>query len=204
MLALFLKGLLIGFSIAAPVGPIGILCINRTLASGLSAGLISGLGAALADGVYGCIAGFGLVAVSSFLLAQEGFIRLIGGAFLIYLGIKIVLTSAPVRETADQAKTLWQDFSSTFFLTLTNPATIISFLAIFAGLGVVDANANYLEAISIVLGVFLGSFIWWCFLTILISSIHHKLNSKILKWINYFSGFILVSFGLIAIAGIVI
>src|SRR5689334_18827831 len=105
MIDFFIKGVLIGFSIAAPVGPIGILCINRTLGSGLRAGLISGLGAALADAVYGCIAGFGLVSISQFLLAQESIIRLIGGAFLLYLGGKIFLASTKPKQTADKANT---------------------------------------------------------------------------------------------------
>lgn len=201
MLLLLIKGLLIGFSIAAPVGPIGILCINRTLASGLRAGLLSGTGAAVADAVYGCIAGFGLVSLSKFLIAQEGIIRLLGGAFLIYLGIKIFLSSGPVKQTTDQANTLFQDFYSTFFLTLTNPATIISFIAIFASLGLVEVNANYIEASAIVLGVFLGSLVWWCILCIGIASVHHKLNAGVLKWINTLSGVILISFGLLAILG---
>lgn len=199
MLALFIKGFLIGLSIAAPVGPIGILCINRTLASGLRAGLLSGVGAAVADAVYGCIAGFGLVSLSQFLIAQEIWIRLLGGAFLLYLGVKIFLSSGPVKQTNDQANTLFQDFYSTFFLTLMNPATIISFIAIFASLGIVEVNTNYTEASTIVLGVFLGSLLWWCILSIGIASIHHKLNTVVLKWINYFSGVILVSFGLLAI-----
>jgi len=165
MVILFIKGFLIGLSIAAPVGPIGVLCINRTLASGLMVGLFTGLGAAVADAIYGCIAGFGLVAVSKLLLSQQTIIQLVGGAFLLYLGMKTFIASSPVKSTPDHARTLWQDFSSTLFLTLTNPATIISFIAIYTSLGIVEANANYMEAVIIVLGVFVGSLAWWCVLS---------------------------------------
>ena len=198
MLMLFLQGLLIGFSIAAPVGPIGLLCINRTLASGRMAGLISGTGAALADAFYGSIAGFGLVSISQFLLKQKMAIHIVGGLFLIYLGVKTILASSKPKALTDTANTLWKDFTSTFFLTLTNPTTIISFIAIYASLGIVDADANYVEALVIVLGVFLGSFLWWTFLSTGISLVRHKLSENALKWINVFSGMILIGFGVYA------
>jgi threonine/homoserine/homoserine lactone efflux protein len=199
MFSLFIKGCVIGISIAAPVGPIGVLCINRTLKTGLMAGLSTGLGAALADAVYGCIAGFGLVAVSQFLLAQQMWIRLIGGAFLLYLGIKTFASSTSPKEIPDQAKTLWRDFTSTFFLTLTNPMTIISFIAIYASLGVVEANANYQEALIVVIGVFAGSLLWWLLLSTSINLIRHKLSKDILIWINRFSGLILFAFGIFSL-----
>ena len=122
---LFIKGLMIGFSIAAPVGPIGILCINRTLAMGLGAGLSSGLGAALADALYGCIAGVGRVSLSSLLLNQQKIITLVGGAFLLYLGLRTILNRSAPNQILDTANSIWRDFSSTFLLTLTNPATLI-------------------------------------------------------------------------------
>jgi threonine/homoserine/homoserine lactone efflux protein len=196
---LFLKGFLIGFSIAAPVGPIGVLCINRTLTGGLAVGLLTGLGAASADAIYGCIAGFGLVAISKFLLSQQTAIQLVGGVFLLYLGVKTSLASPQVVAASDRATTLWQDFSSTLFLTLTNPATIISFIAIYASLGIVERNANYMEALVIVLGVFLGSLTWWCILSSCISLIRHKLSEATMVWINQLSGTILIIFGLLSL-----
>lgn len=199
MLSLFIKGFLIGLSIAAPVGPIGILCINRTLAAGLTVGLVTGLGAAVADAIYGCIAGFGLVAVSKFLLSQQTIIQLVGGAFLLYLGIKTFLAAPQVRSISDRATTLGQDFSSTMFLTLTNPATILSFIAIYTSLGIVETNASYTEALVIVLGVFLGSLAWWCALSTGISLIRHKLSDATMAWINRLSGIILIVFGVIAL-----
>lgn len=199
MFSLFIEGLLIGFAIAAPVGPIGVLCINRTLRGGLIVGLLSGLGAAVADAVYGCIAGFGLVSLSKFLLSQQTLIRLVGGAFLIYLGIKTFLASPSSTAKVHRANTLWQDFSSTFFLTITNPATILSFIAIYASVGIVDAKANYQDALMIVFGVFLGSLLWWGILCSSINLIHHKLNNTALVWINRLSGLILFFFGILAI-----
>jgi threonine/homoserine/homoserine lactone efflux protein len=139
----FLRGLLIGFSIAVPVGPIGVLCIRRTLTQGRLSGLLSGLGAATADAVYGSIAGFGLTFISSLLVDQAGWLRLIGGAFLCYLGVKTCLTP-PAAETANSsAYGLWGAYASTVFLTLTNPATILSFVAVFAGLGLAGTSGDY-------------------------------------------------------------
>lgn len=203
-MSLFLKGFMIGLSIAAPVGPIGVLCINRTLRQGLIVGLFSGLGAAVADALYGCIAGFGLVAIAGFLLGVKMPIQLVGGAFLIYLGIKTYLSSTNNMSAPDKASTLWQDFSSTLLLTLTNPATILSFIAIYSSLGIVDSDASYHEAIVIVLGVFIGSLAWWCVLSSGISIIRHKLSQNTLKWINRFSGVILLAFGLLSISGLTV
>ena len=133
-ISFFLQGLIIGFSIAAPVGPIGALCIHNVLAKGWVLGFVTGLGAATADAIYGCIAGFGLTAVSNFSIDRQIWLRLIGGAFLCYLGIK-TFVSRPTQQAASiQSKTFANTYASTFFLTLTNPITIISFVAIFSGL----------------------------------------------------------------------
>lgn len=199
MLSLFIKGFIIGLSIAAPVGPIGVLCINRTLSAGLMGGLFTGLGAAVADAIYGCIAGFGLVAVSKFLVSQQTMVQFVGGAFLLYLGIKTYFASPRTSSTPDRARTLWQDFSSTLFLTLTNPATILSFIAIYTSLGIIESGANYSEALVIVLGVFLGSLAWWCVLSAGINLVRHKLSKTAMAWINRFSGIILIIFGAIAL-----
>jgi threonine/homoserine/homoserine lactone efflux protein len=167
----FLQGLLLGLSIAAPVGPIGVLCIRRTLALGQRVGLVSGLGAATADGVYGSIAGFGLTAVADFLTHQAFWLRLGGGLFLGYLGITTFVAKpeeaiAPdATATTTTASSLLAAYSSTLLLTLTNPATIFSFVAIFAGLGLVDAGRDYATAGVLVLGVFGGSALWWWLLS---------------------------------------
>ncbi len=190
------KGLLIGFSIAAPVGPIGVLCIRRSLTYGKKTGFISGLGAATADAVYGCIAGFGLTLISNFLVSQQVILKSVGGLFLCYLGLKTFLEK-PATEPATSTQ-MAGAFASTFFLTLTNPMTILSFLAIFAGLGLATAT-DALDAIILVLGVFMGSASWWLLLTSGVSRFREKFSDRILKAVNPISGIIILSFGLIAL-----
>jgi threonine/homoserine/homoserine lactone efflux protein len=195
------KGLIIGFSIAAPVGPIGILCIKRTLSSGRLVGLASGLGAATADALYGCIAAFGLTIVSDFLIHQQGWLRLLGGVFLCYLGIKTFF-SHPTDSTQQSSQLgLLNAYGSTFLLTLTNPLTILSFAAIFAGLGLADANADYSSATITVLGVFLGSASWWILLSTGVSIFRTRFTTVALLWVNRISGLIISGFGIVALFG---
>lgn len=201
-LSFLIKGLLIGLSIAAPVGPIGVLCIRRTLAKGLISGLVSGLGAATADAFYGAVAGFGLAFISNFLISQQFWLRLIGGVFLVGLSIKIFL-SKPSRETeSNEDNAAVGDYASTLFLTLTNPATILSFAAIFAGLGLGSTNGSYLSASVLVLGVFSGSALWWLILSGGVNALRRKLNEKALAWVNRISASIILTFGAIALNGI--
>jgi threonine/homoserine/homoserine lactone efflux protein len=194
-----LRGFIIGLSIAAPVGPIGVLCIRRTLNNGRAAGLISGLGAASADAIYGCIAGFGLTFVSNFLVGQQFCLRLLGGLFLCYLGVKTFLTKATDRAAAAKANGLAGMYASVFFLTLTNPMTIISFAAVFAGLGLTSSNGNYATAALLVSGVFLGSASWWLILSSLVSIFRARFQAQGLQWVNRISGLIIAGFGLFAL-----
>lgn len=200
----FLKGLIVGFAIAAPVGPIGILCIQRSLQNGFKVGLMTGLGAALADGTYGLIAGFGLTALSSMLINHQFWIRLIGGIFLLYLGIKILLTPAYEKSTHGKPdKSPWHAFATTYFLTLTNPMTILSFVALFAGLGL-GTNTDYHNAILLVIGITLGSAAWWLLLSGGVAYIlHHRINPKTMRAINSLSGIIMLIFGSIALKSLV-
>jgi threonine/homoserine/homoserine lactone efflux protein len=195
----FLRGLAIGFSIAAPVGPIGVLCIRRTLAEGRAPGLVSGLGAATADAFYGCVAGFGLTFISNILIGQQLWIRLIGGMFLCYLGLKTFFAS-PARQAAPiEGKGLVVAYTSTLVLTLTNPLTILSFAAIFAGLGVASTEGSYISAAVLVLGVFMGSALWWFILSFVVGLVKTKLNITGLQWVNRISGIIIAGFGLVAL-----
>lgn len=190
-----LKGLLIGFSIAAPVGPIGVLCIRRTLTQGRWAGLLSGLGAATADAVYGSIVGFGLTVISNLLLSQQFWFSLLGGIFLCYLGGR-TFAAQPAKKAAQTNRSGFMGaYASTFLLTLTNPATILSFAAIFAGLGVASAG-NPLSAAILVLGVFLGSGLWWLVLSAGVSLFRTKFTPERLHWVNRISGVIIAGFGL--------
>lgn len=196
---IFLKGIIIGFSIAAPVGPIGVLCIRRTLTEGRLVGLLSGLGAATADAFYGSIAGFGLTVISGLLIRQQFWLGLMGGLFLCYLGYK-TFVSAPAQTAAKaEGQGLLQAYASTLFLTLTNPATILSFAAIFAGLGLVSGEANYLSAGTLVLGVFLGSALWWLLLSGGVSLLRSQFTPSRLVWVNRASGIIIAGFGLVVL-----
>ena len=194
-----IKGFIIGFSIAAPVGPIGVLTIKRTLTEGRISGFVTGIGAAFADAAYGAVAGFGLIAISSFLVSQEFAIKLIGGLFLFYLGVRSFLSKPATEEAAVASKGLLNNFVSTFFLTLTNPSTIVSFIAIFAGLGLASATANYFSSMAIVFGVFIGSALWWFILSSIVSFFRHKITPDRLVWVNRLSGIVLGSFGVFAL-----
>ena len=199
---LFLKGLIIGISIAAPVGPIGILCIRRTLAEGRLAGLATGLGAATADAIYGSIAGFGVTLVSAFLIEQQGWIRLIGGAFLIYLGLRTFLARPAEGGSPLRPGSLLNQYISTFFLTLTNPLTILSFAAIFTGLGLGMATDDYSAAGLLVAGVFTGSALWWLILSGGMSLMRKQVSPVAMRWINRISGSIILGFGIAALVSV--
>ncbi len=201
-ISFFIKGLIIGFSIAAPVGPIGVLCIQRTIAHGKTSGLLTGLGAATADGFYGAVAAFGLTVVSSFLVGQQFWFRLIGGAFLLYLGIKTFLSKPAEKAATENHKGLFSDYLSTVFLTLTNPTTILSFVAVFAGLGLGSMNGNTSSAIFMVAGVIMGSALWWFILSGGVGLFRTKFNTSTLAIVNKFSGMIIFIFAILAFVSI--
>ena len=196
--ALFFKGLIIGFAIAAPVGPIGILCIRRSLAEGRIFGFASGLGAATADAIYGAIAAFGLTIISSFLVEQQIWLRLLGGLFLLYLGVRTFFAKPVNTEISQAEETLLGAYGSTFFLTLTNPLTILSFAAIYSGLGLAGQGGG-LAAVLMVLGVFCGSAAWWFLLSFGSGLFTGKLTPRSLLWINRISGAIIAGFGAVSL-----
>jgi threonine/homoserine/homoserine lactone efflux protein len=196
---LFFKGFIIGFSIAAPVGPIGILCIQRTLAGGNVQGLVTGLGAATADAIYGFIAAFGLTFISNFLVEQSIWIRLIGGLFLCYLGIRAFLSKPQSQVLSVTNRNTISSYGTTFFLTLTNPMTILFFAGVFAGLGMVSESIQYTSAGLMVIGVFIGSGAWWLILSGATSILRNKINERKLAWVNKISGFVILAFGVGAV-----
>jgi threonine/homoserine/homoserine lactone efflux protein len=189
---LFLKGLLFGFLLAATVGPMWVLCFRRTVAQGALAGFVSGMGIAVADGIYGAIAAFGLTAISGFLLQHGFWIGLVGGVFLLYLGIKTLLSHPEMKETNGSPVGLAQGFLSTLGLTLANPPTILAFAAIFAGLGLV--TSDYATAALVVLGVFLGSASWWILLAAGAGWLRGRIGPKLFRAINVFSGLSILGF----------
>ncbi len=201
--SILLKGVVLGFSIAAPVGPIGVLCIRRTLADGRAHGLVSGLGAATADAIYGTIAAFGLSFISEVLIGQQNWIRLIGGAFLCYLGLRTLLSRPAEQAAQASGRGLVGAYTSTLFLTITNPATILSFAAIFAGLGIASGvGGDYGTAALLVLGVFMGSALWWFLLSGGVSLFRNRFSLRAMGWVNRGSGLIIIGFGLLALVSL--
>jgi threonine/homoserine/homoserine lactone efflux protein len=197
------RGLVLGFAIAAPVGPIGVLCIRRTLASGRVNGLVSGLGAATADMLYGAVAAFGLTAVSSLLLRERVWIHLIGAVFLAYLGVRTLLARpAALTKGAAGGAGLAGAYASTLGLTLTNPATIISFAAVFAGLGVAGPHASYAAAALMVAGVFCGSALWWVVLSGGVNLLRARVTPRVLRGVNVVSGVILLGFAVVSLLSV--
>lgn len=190
-----IKGMILGLSIAAPLGPIGILCINRTILFGKCIGMISGLGAATADAIYGMIASIGLTFVSIIIVNQQHWFQLVGAIFLSYLGFRI-FTSKNAYETTSAPKNMhMKAFTSTLFLTLTNPMTILSFATVFSGLGIASNNVVFTSKMLLVVGVFLGSSLWWVFLSSTVDKFHIHLNQFSII-INKISGVILFIFSI--------
>jgi threonine/homoserine/homoserine lactone efflux protein len=197
-LVALLRGVALGLAIAAPVGPIGVLCIRRTLADGRTAGLVSGLGAATADAAYGAIAAFGLTLVSSLLLGARLWVHLAGALFLCYLGVRTALARPASEPASASAKGLAGAYASTLALTLTNPATILSFAIVFAGLGLAGGSPS--TAGLTVLGVFTGSALWWLALSTGVGLLRARFTPGALRWVNRLSGAVLIGFGIVALA----
>lgn len=198
--SLIVRGFILGFAIAAPVGPIGLLCIQRTLNQGQLVGLASGLGAATADAFYGAVAAFGLTLVSAFLIEQQFWLALVGGLFLCYLGVRTFLASPAERAANSEAKGIGGAYMSTFLLTITNPMTILAFIAIFAGAGLATAGGDAFAAAWMVVGVFLGSAAWWFLLSGGVALLRSHINGTVLLWVNRAAGAILLIFGVLAIS----
>jgi threonine/homoserine/homoserine lactone efflux protein len=196
LLIFLLKGIAVGIVIAVPVGPVGVLCVRRTIFEGKLAGFVSGLGAATADALFGFIAAFGLTFVSDWLLGYQHWLRLAGGCYLLYLGGAALLAR---RETELQQKPDTEDFLrnylSTFALTLTNPITILAFLGIFSAIGLAGEQATLGRAAILVFGVWLGSLLWWLALTFGLGLVFRSLVPRHLVWINRGSGIILLFSG---------
>jgi len=199
---ILIRGIIIGFSIAAPVGPIGVLCIRRTLAHGRAVGFVSGLGAATADGFYGAVAALGLTVVSGFLLEERLWLRLVGGGFLCYLGIRTFLARPAAQAAPGGGTSLAGAYLSTLLLTLTNPLTILSFAAVFAGLGLGSAGRDYASAAAMVLSVFSGSALWWLTLAAGVGLLRARVGPGILVWVNRLSGTIIAGFGVAALLSV--
>ena len=198
-MSFFFQGLLIGLAIAAPVGPIGVLCIKRSLTDGRLVGFVTGLGAATADAAYGCVAAFGLTALSSFMVGQRVWLGFVGGLFLCFLGVRTFLATprdAVVAPTGDQIASA---YFSALVLTMTNPMTIMSFIWVFAGLGL-GMTPEYATASMLVAGVFTGSALWWLLLSGGIGLLRDRVNVGFMRVVNRCSAGIIFGFGVYALA----
>jgi threonine/homoserine/homoserine lactone efflux protein len=200
-LELFSRGMIIGLSIAAPIGPIAILCIRRTLTEGKVCGLMSGFGAASADATYAAIAAFGLTAISGFLVSQSLWLHLAGGILLLYLGMRTVLSRTSGLSPTAKDHSIAGAYASTYILTITNPMTILYFLAVFAGLGLSGPAGDWASAGFLVLGVFAGSALWWSGISGGIGLFHAKLTPRAMAWINRFSGLVILGFAIAVLVG---
>jgi len=200
-LTIFLKGIFVGFAMAVPIGPIGIMCIRKTLTEGRLRGLVIGLGAATADMLYGCVAAFGLTIISNTLVSQKIWIRLIGGALLLFLGVRTFRALPADPKIPIKSSGILRSYLTTVFLTLTNPMTIFAFIAIFAALGLGN-GLGYFSAAALVVGVFIGSSLWFLSLSSGATLFRKKLDLVGLRWVNKIAGVLIIISGIIAIVSL--
>ena len=202
-LHLIASGLAIGFLTAAPIGPVNLVCIHRTLARGRLHGFLAGLGAAAADGLFAAVAAFGLTAVADWLSEHDFWLRVAGGIFLLALGARTVTADPPGPDASrDDGRDLLHATGFTFLLTVTNPVTILGFAALFAGAGVASDTRDTASALSLVAGVFSGSGLWWLCLAVGIGFFHGRLSRPALRRINQVSGAAILAFGVAALASV--
>jgi threonine/homoserine/homoserine lactone efflux protein len=190
----FLRGSILGFSVAAPIGPIGLLCIHRTLHDGRLTGFVSGLGAAAADALYATVAAFGLSALTRALVENETWIHGVAGAVLVLLGLKIALSRPAERRAQASGSGVARAFAVTFALTITNPLTILSFLGLFAGIQR-GSEISGLGAVLLVAGVFGGSAAWWLILSTAVSLLRARIDARRLRWVNVLAGVAILGLG---------
>lgn len=201
-MALFLKSILVGFCMSAPVGPIAVLCIRRTLVFGRASGLVAGLGAATADSLYAMLAGLGMTLVANLLLEYHGVLRGLGGVALVAMGVTTWRSPVGCTRLPGASRGFWSTYVSTLLLTLANPLTIFLFAAVFAGVGMDRFSLSYHMAGLLVGGVFLGAVLWWFLLSAFIDYLRDKVNRHVLEILNRISGALIVLFGLAAICSI--
>ncbi|PLX19821.1 MAG: lysine transporter LysE [Marinilabiliales bacterium] len=205
-LGFFIKGLIVGFLASIPLGPVGVLCIQRTINKGRFSGIISGMGADTVDSFFALVAALGLTFIINFIEEQQFFIQIIGGGVVVFLGAKIFYTNPvkQIRRHRRKKNKLIEDYFSVLFLTISNPLAIFLFVAAFAGIGIVSSKDNSLDSSLIVGGVFVGAMAWWAILTFFIDLFRKRFRLKQLWWINKIAGVILVIFGALAMLTIFI
>ncbi len=198
----FLKGLIIGFGMAVPIGPVGVLCIRKTLIGGHLRGLVIGLGAATADSLFGSIAAFGLTFVSDVITSQHFWLRLVGGGILLFLGIRTFRAKRKDPVIPYENRGLLGSYISAFLLVLTNPVTIFAFVAVFAAFGL-GHKLFVVSACILVLGVFTGSGLWFLVLSYVATIFRKKLDSDGLRWVNRIAGVLIILSGAAALVSLI-
>lgn len=196
-MSLLLKGLIVGFCLAAPVGPIAALCVQRTISKSWLSGLVSGLGAAVADAFYGAVAAFGATIISEFLIAERSWMQRIGGVILIFMGLRLFLTKAIEEKNETNGKGLAGDFLSTFLLTLTNPMTFVAFAAVFTTMGIGAVRGRPILTAELVGGVFLGSELWWLVLCGGAHALRKHFDFRKLTTMNRATGIFVIGVGVV-------
>jgi threonine/homoserine/homoserine lactone efflux protein len=197
----FINGIIIGIALAAPVGPIAFVCIQRSLAYGRLHGIVSGLGIATADTFYAAVTAFGLALISEFLLARQWFFRLFGGLALIVVGVKIFLAGPPAVAPSPEKESFIADYSTMLAITIANPLTIVFFTIIIPSFGVVISDIGIAPALFVT-GVFLGEMGWWIFLCGTLGSMREYLTCERLHLINRLAGLVITAFGIVMIASL--
>ena len=197
----FLKGLIIGFAMAVPIGPIGVMCIRKTLAQGHSRGLIIGIGAATADAMLASIAAFGLTYISDVIASEHFWFRLVGGGLLLFLGIKTYLAKPKAPIVPQDSKGILRSYGTAFLLALTNPVTIFAFVAVFAAFGL-GHKLVFLSAYILVTGVFAGSCLWFLTLGFVATLFRKKLDSGGMRWVNKIAAILIILSGVGAFASL--
>lgn len=192
---LFIQGIIIGLTLAVPVGPISLVCIHRTVADGRFHGIVSGLGVATADSLYAAVAFLGLTAVSGLIIGHQTLFRLLAGIALILVGIQVFRSVPAAVSNGDEQEPYLQDYLSLFAITAANPLTIIFFITILPGFGVVAQGTTLIAAVPFVAGVFLGSVVWWIILCGSLGSVRSRLSTENLRQINRISGVLITCFG---------
>jgi threonine/homoserine/homoserine lactone efflux protein len=199
-----LKGLVVGFLASVPLGPVGVLCIQRTINKGKLSGMFSGMGSATVDAFFALVAALGLTYIINFIEEQQFYIQLIGGVVLIIVGARIFYANPikQIRRHRRRKNKLIEDFFSVLLLTLSNPVAIFLFVAAFAGIGIVTSKDSSLKSSFIVVGVFLGAMLWWLILTFFVDLFRKRFRLKQLWWINKIAGIIVVVFGVAAMLSV--
>jgi threonine/homoserine/homoserine lactone efflux protein len=203
-MGLFFKGIVVGIIIAMPVGPVGTLCVQRTITEGKINGFLTGLGATTADVIFGFIAAFGLTVVSNFLIDQQEWIRLLGGIIICLIGVKVFFLETQKKITPTKSPNHINAFGSAFLIAITNPITIITFVVMFAGLGlVVGSNSQYGSASLTVFGVFVGSGFIWLTLWGMSLIFRERFDFGRMTWVNKIAGIVIFIFGISAILSLI-